>query len=369
MIGEVAQRLGRTDDVTVITWNDVADPPLDGVMQVHSPVRAFHLPPPMHPFGQLLRSWIGSVRAARVANREAFDVAYVSACQWVQAPEGLRRLSIPTLYFAHEGRRRSIEQGYITHDVRGAVAGRVRRLGTWLFELIASWMDGRAMGGSFRLVTNSEHGARRLEMAYARRAAVVTLGVDGERFRPDARIPRGDALVSVGAIEPMKNQLLAVEALGRIERDLRPQLRLIANRVNDDYLRLIQDAAAELSVDVALLIGVDDAVLVDEYRSARALVATAINEPFGLTVPEASAVGTPTIAVRSGGFVETVVDGVNGILVEPTADDLADAIRRLRVGGIPLSDDVPAWARARWSWDRCAAEIRHICVQLVASST
>ena len=184
MIGEVAQRLGRTDEVTVITWNDVADPPLDGVTQLHRPVRTLHLPPPFHPFGQLLRSWIGSVRAARLANRGGFDVAYVSACQWVQAPEALRRLSIPTLYFAHEGRRRSVEQGYTTRGERRGV-GVVRRLGTRLFDLIGSWMDRRAMRGPFRLVANSEHSARQFKAAYAREAEVVTLGVDGERFRPD----------------------------------------------------------------------------------------------------------------------------------------------------------------------------------------
>jgi glycosyltransferase involved in cell wall biosynthesis len=207
-----------------------------------------------------------------------------------------------------------------------------------------------------------------LEAAYSRTAEVVTLGVDGERFQPDAGVLRRKTVVSVGAIEPMKNQLLAIEALGRVERDARPQLRLIANRKNDDYLRAIQVVAADLGVDVAVLIDVDDALLVDEYRSARALVATAINEPFGLTVPEASAVGTPTIAVRSGGFVETVVDGVNGILVQPTAEALATAIRRLGMGDIPLSADIPAWARARWSWDQCTAEIRRMCVELVTRS-
>ena len=187
MIGEVAQRLGRTDEVTVITWNDVADPPLDGVAQLHRPVRGLHLPPPFHPFGQLLRSWIGSVRAARLANRSGFDVAYVSACQWVQAPEALRRLSIPTLYFAHEGRRRAVEPGYTTRGERRAV-GVVRRLGTRLFDLIGSWMDRRAMRGPFRLVANSEHSARQFEAAYSRSAEVVTLVSMGNASGP---IPRG----------------------------------------------------------------------------------------------------------------------------------------------------------------------------------
>ena len=65
-------------------------------------------------------------------------------------------------------------------------------------------------------------------------------------------------------------------------------------------------------------------------RSADLVVCAPWYEPFGLVPLEAMACGVPVVATAVGGFLDTVVDGVTGILVPPQRPDrLAAAIRKL----------------------------------------
>ena len=50
------------------------------------------------------------------------------------------------------------------------------------------------------------------------------------------------------------------------------------------------------------------------------------NEPFGITVVEAMAMGKPVVAGRSGGPSEIVTSGLNGVLVAQAAEAVAGGI-------------------------------------------
>jgi glycosyltransferase involved in cell wall biosynthesis len=78
------------------------------------------------------------------------------------------------------------------------------------------------------------------------------------------------------------------------------------------------------------------------YANAEALV-TAAHDDFGLTPLEAMQFGTPVVAVREGGFPETVVEGETGVLFDGTRP--ADVCRGL------------LQLRSR-SWDRTVIEAR-----------
>jgi hypothetical protein len=68
----------------------------------------------------------------------------------------------------------------------------------------------------------------------------------------------------------------------------------------------------------------------EHYRRCEIFVVPAIYESFGLAYHEAMQYGKPVIACRAGGMVETIADGVDGLLVPPEdVPALQEALRRL----------------------------------------
>jgi glycosyltransferase involved in cell wall biosynthesis len=79
-----------------------------------------------------------------------------------------------------------------------------------------------------------------------------------------------------------------------------------------------------------LLHGLSDAQMRFVYAHATALLAPS-REDFGLTPLEAGAFGKPVIALRAGGYLDTVVEGRTGeFFDEATPDQIRAAITRAR---------------------------------------
>jgi glycosyltransferase involved in cell wall biosynthesis len=72
-----------------------------------------------------------------------------------------------------------------------------------------------------------------------------------------------------------------------------------------------------------------DAEVERHLQTAGALIYTSRLEPFGLVPLEANACGLPVVAVAEGGVRETVKDGINGILSDPSPAALAKALEEL----------------------------------------
>jgi len=73
---------------------------------------------------------------------------------------------------------------------------------------------------------------------------------------------------------------------------------------------------------------VTDKELAELYTHTRAVIQSHPHEDFGIVPVEAMASGKPCLAVNSGGFKETVIQGKTGILVDPPyIDNLAKAIK------------------------------------------
>ncbi len=74
---------------------------------------------------------------------------------------------------------------------------------------------------------------------------------------------------------------------------------------------------------------VSDTELATLYASAKAFLALATDEDFGMTPVEAMSMGTPVIGYRGGGYTESIINGKTGILFDdPSVDGLIRAIQQ-----------------------------------------
>jgi glycosyltransferase involved in cell wall biosynthesis len=89
-------------------------------------------------------------------------------------------------------------------------------------------------------------------------------------------------------------------------------------------------AREKLSDRVTLTGRLDDAELLEHLARCRAVCFPPFNEDFGFVTVEAFAAQKPVITCSdSGGPAELVADGEHGLVTEPTAGALADALRRI----------------------------------------
>ncbi len=103
----------------------------------------------------------------------------------------------------------------------------------------------------------------------------------------------------------------------------------VSRPVGGKGLELARAATKKLGVPLKV-VGADghyvsDAELTALYAGAKAFLALATDEDFGMTPVEAMAAGTPVICYRGGGYTESVLDGKTGILF---TGDLASVIRK-----------------------------------------
>jgi glycosyltransferase involved in cell wall biosynthesis len=307
-------------------------------------------------------------RLAAELHRGGYDAVLVHTDAMTQSPYLLRYLSGDgSAYFCHEPLRIVLEPELMAEHRRRLAhswgpLGALRRFEDgWAWRRLAG-EDQLNVRAARLLIVNSEHSRREVQEAYGRDSQVCLPGVDPGRFRPDPEVVPRPEVLSIGSPVEAKGHPAVIEALARLPAAGRPRLRVILPRPlgGEDLAAL----AAARGVELHLEVGVREDTLLERYRSALALVCAARREPFGLTVLEAMACGTPVVAVRSGGFLESVADGETGLLVEPGPAALAEAIGRL-AGDRRLRQRLGRHARERavsWTWERSAGRLEELLV-------
>ena len=207
----------------------------------------------------------------------------------------------------------------------------------------------------------------------ADRIRVIHPGVDSVRFSPSPAEPRSGEprFLYLGRLKRYKGIGLAIEALA-VARRTRPDLRLdIAG--TGDYRAELGRLAVQLDQEPAVTFHglVSEAGKVSLLRGAWANLFPSPKEGWGITVVEAAACGTPSIASDSPGLRDSVRHMETGYLV-PHGDVNALAARMLEFAGdSALVARLGGGARRfaeRLTWERSAAETERHLHDIIAGS-
>ncbi len=298
-------------------------------------------------------------------NGGGFDIAFVHHSQYTQTPYILRYIKIPNVYYCQEPRRKSFEYGPMhSSNPQGLISKLIARITEPLYVK----NDILSARSAQTIIANSFYSIESIKRAYGRYAKIAYLGVNDTVFL-SSTFKRENIVLSVGALDPVKGHDWAISAIALLPNDERPRLIVVADRGSSEYASSLQAQALEHRVDLEIKHSIPDDELKSLYQKARATLCMAELEPFGFTPIEAMACGSPVIAIREGGYKETVIDGTNGLLVGRDASDIAAALAKL--ANEKFWDQLHQGALktpSEWKWEDSVKRLEELFEQAIVRS-
>jgi glycosyltransferase involved in cell wall biosynthesis len=160
------------------------------------------------------------------------------------------------------------------------------------------------------------------------RIEVVHNGL-GFAFTPGGEKSPEPSIVAVGRLVPVKRHSLLVRAAA-VAREQVPDLTLTL--VGEGYEReAIEAVVRELRAEswVHLTGRVTEPELVRTYQRSWVAASASAREGWGLSLTEAAACGTPAVATRIAGHLDSVHHDRSGLLVPGSADELGAALAQV----------------------------------------
>ncbi|HYP60940.1 MAG TPA: glycosyltransferase [Thermomicrobiales bacterium] len=181
------------------------------------------------------------------------------------------------------------------------------------------WLDRRAYRRADVVLANSRQVAGRLAKRIGISASVLNPPIDVAQFVPVRQPPPEDWYLVVSRLVPHKRIDLVVETATAYGIPV----KIIGAGRDLDRLK------AMAAPTVEFLGFRPHAEVIEHYQRCRAFILPGV-EDFGMTAVEAQASGRPVIAFGRGGALESVQDGITGVLFDAqTPESLLGAMKRL----------------------------------------
>ena len=310
-----------------------------------------------------------SQRLASKINKGDYDVAIITNSKILQHPYILKYLKFPKLLISQEPLRsiyeRNFQKNYVYKRYYKGLDGRLVALYSLLDNLVRERPDRENLKNADRLIVNSYFSKENFLSAYGILGKVVYPGVDTTIFKPSSENKRENYILSIGIYHLVKAHDLVIKALSFIPENKRPLLKILGFGNLDtsekelQYLKNLRDSLG-LEENVKFEKDFLGNNIINYYQNAYLTIATHFLEPFGFAPIESMACGTPVVAVKEGGFRETVKHGETGLLIERDPKELANAILYLienKETWKRFSQKGLNWVKANFSWESAIIKI------------
>lgn len=159
------------------------------------------------------------------------------------------------------------------------------------------------------LVANSKNVKDRIKKFYRLDSEIIYPGVDTEKYAQTKKTDDGYYL-SLNRLSRGKGTEIAVTACTKLDL----KLKVAGSGPDAENLKSIAGKTIEFVGHVT------EEEKIKLMAGAKALIVATEAEDFGITAIEAQAAGTPVIAAKSGGYLETIIKGKTGEFFEMSQD-------------------------------------------------
>lgn len=295
-------------------------------------------------------------KLAQKIDSQKFDLVFVTHDEHLQAPWILRYLKTKTVFLCQEPTRAFFEK-FLDIDPNLPLINKLYERTNRYFRKTAEITNAQY---ATTTIANSCYSVESIFRSYGTISTPIYLGIDNKQFHPQ-KTKRQNQILLVGNDEPQKGLKLAIDSVSCVPSKIRPKL-LIASPRSIISKQLVHYAKLK-GVNLKNVCHLNPDQLSKVYNQSLLTLATASLEPFGLSVVESMACGTPVVAVCEGGFRETVIDGKTGLLTPRNAQKIATAISKLisdRLLYKKISQQAVSRATRYFSWDITFTKIEKV---------
>lgn len=285
---------------------------------------------------ELVKLWKLNKQIADEINNKNYDIAYVTASQFIESPFILNFLNIPKYYYLNDPYYRMIYEPSLFNPKRKGI---IRNIYENLNSFIRKTIDKFNISKVDYVLAASNFTMEQFIRVYGKKKGTTAYyGVDSKFFYPKNTKKDIDILF-IGSYDLLDGYPLFQEIFKEIKTKAKVRTVLVENEwLNDRELR-------------------------DLYRRTKILLTTSYNEPLGLIPLEAMSCGAVVLAVDEAGHKETVVDGKTGYLIKRDKRKFAEKIDFLLKNESiikKMSECAIKNTHVNWNWEKRGNELNMI---------